>query len=209
MRADAQRNADKLRTAATALCRERGLQVSLKEIARHAGVSHGTLYNLFGTREALIDEVIGDIAAKRLGDAARRAQACDDAWEGFAGYVTEVCELQATDPALGDVLTRRCPQAVRLMAVCDNTAAAAASIIDRARSAGTLRADFTTEDLIFFLASNAALARAAESTGAPGWRRSVAFLLDGLRTAAAHPLPTAPLKPAQLHHMLVGEPAAS
>ncbi|WP_245979832.1 TetR/AcrR family transcriptional regulator [Streptomyces diacarni] len=65
MRADAQRNAEKLRAAAAELFQERGLQVPLEEIARRAGVSHGTLYNLFGTREALIDEVVTDRAARR------------------------------------------------------------------------------------------------------------------------------------------------
>ncbi|MFJ4652016.1 hypothetical protein ACIP5Y_12170 [Nocardia sp. NPDC088792] len=34
---------------------------------------------------------------------------------------------------------------------------------------------------------------------APGvWRRHLAILLDGLRTEAAHPLPGAPLDPAQV-----------
>ncbi|WP_433789824.1 TetR/AcrR family transcriptional regulator [Actinoplanes sp. CA-252034] len=203
MRADAQRNAARLRAAAADLFQERGLQVSLKEIARHAGVSHGTLYNLFGSREALIDEVIADLAATRLGDAARTALACPDPWLGFAGYVTEVCELQATDPALGDVLTRRFPDASRLMAVCDNSFAAAESIIDRARHDGSLRDDFTASDLLFFLASHAPLARAAATAGSDAWRRAVAFMLDGLRAPAATPLPVDPMTPAQINRLLV------
>ncbi len=73
MRADAQRNAEKLRVAAAELFRERGLQVPLKEIARRAGVSHGTLYNLFGTREALIDEVVTDRAAHLLDQVSQQA----------------------------------------------------------------------------------------------------------------------------------------
>jgi len=203
MRADAQRNAARLRAAAPDLFQERGLQVSLKEIARHAGVSHGTLYNLFGSREALIDEVIADLAATRLGAAARRALACPDPWEGFAGYVTEVCELQATDPALGDVLTRRFPDASRLMAVCDNSFAATESIIDRARRDGSLRPDFTAADLLFFLASHAPLARASAATGSGAWRRAVAFMLDGLRAPAATPLPAEPMTPQQINRLLV------
>ncbi|MEV4279063.1 TetR/AcrR family transcriptional regulator [Actinoplanes xinjiangensis] len=203
MRADAQRNAARLRAAAADLFQERGLQVSLKEIARRAGVSHGTLYNLFGSREALIDEVIADLAAVRLGAAARAALACPDPWQGFAGYVAEVCELQATDPALGDVLTRRFPDASRLMAVCDNSYSAAESIIDRARRDGSLRPDFTAADLLFFLASHAPLARSAAAAGSDAWRRAVGFMLDGLRAAAATPLPTAPMTPQQINHLLI------
>jgi AcrR family transcriptional regulator len=209
MRADAQRNAAKLRAAATDLFQERGLQVSLKEIARHAGVSHGTLYNLFGSREALIDEVIADLAAARLGDAARKALASADPWQGFAGYVIEVCELQATDPALGDVLTRRFPDASRLMAVCDNSFSAAESIIDRARRDGSLRPDFTASDLLFFLASHAPLARAAATAGSGAWRRAVGFMLDGLRAPAATALPAEPMTPQQINHLLVDGSAAA
>jgi AcrR family transcriptional regulator len=203
MRADAQRNAAKLRAAAGELFQEQGLQVSLKEIARRAGVSHGTLYNLFGSREALLDEVVADLAATRLGDAARRALACPDSWEGFAGYVAEVCELQAVDPAMGDVLTRRFPDASRLMAVCDNSFAAAESIIERARLDGSLRSDFTASDLLFFFASHAPLARAAASAGSDAWRRGVSFMLDGLRAAAAKPVTAEPMSAEQINRLLV------
>lgn len=202
MRADAQRNAVKLRTAAAELFQEHGLQVSLKEIARRAGVSHGTLYNLFGSREALIDEVVGDLAASRLSAAAARALASADAWTGFAGYLTEVCELQATDPALGDVLTRRFPDASRLMAVCDNSYAATETIISRAHRDGSLRPDFTASDLLFFLATQAPLARAAAASGSGAWRRQITFLLDGLRTPQPSPAPADALTPGQINHLL-------
>ncbi|GAA1582806.1 TetR/AcrR family transcriptional regulator [Actinoplanes couchii] len=205
MRADAQRNAVKLREAAADLFQERGLQVSLKEIARRAGVSHGTLYNLFGSREALIDEVIADLAATRLSAAAARALASEDAWAGFAGYLTEVCELQATDPALGDVLTRRFPDASRLMAVCDNSYAATEAIIARAHQDGSLRPDFTASDLLFFLASHAPLARATAATGSDAWRRQITFMLDGLRAPTAVMVEVAALSPEEINRLLIQE----
>jgi AcrR family transcriptional regulator len=202
MRADAQRNAAKLRTAAAELFRERGLQAPLKEIARRAGVSHGTLYNLFGSREALIDEVVADLAADRLDEVAEQALACEEAWDGFAFYVEKVCELQATDPALGDVLTRRYPGADRLMAVCGRTQTAAARIIERAQQAGGLRADFTSGDLLFIFGTSALVARAAADSAPDAWRRGVAFMLDGLRTDAARPLPVGPLTAQQAYQVL-------
>ncbi|MFW5417756.1 TetR/AcrR family transcriptional regulator [Nocardiopsis sp. CNT-189] len=205
MRADAQRNAEKLRAAAAELFRERGLQVPLKEIARRAGVSHGTLYNLFGGREALIDEVVADLASDRLDEAARRALAFEDAWEGFAHYVEGLCELQATDPAVADVVGGRHPGSERLMAVCGRAMEAAERIIARAHEAGALRPDFTGADLVFTLGANAALARATAGAAPDAWRRGIAFLLDGLRTEAARgPLPSAPPTPQQVHDALAG-----
>lgn len=202
MRADAQRNAEKLRAAAAEVFRERGLQAPLKEIARRAGVSHGTLYNLFGTREALIDEVAVDVAAALLDEVAEQALARDDAWDGFAHYIEKVCELQAIEPAIGDVVSGRYPGAARLMAVCDRTMDAAGRIIERAQRASALRPDFTCEDLLFLFGSNALVARAARGTAADAWRRGVAFMLDGLRTEAAHLLPVTPLSPQQCRQVM-------
>ncbi|WP_329600013.1 TetR/AcrR family transcriptional regulator [Streptomyces pseudovenezuelae] len=202
MRADAQRNAEKLRTAAAELFHERGLQAPLKEIARRAGVSHGTLYNLFGSREALIDEVITDLAAARLHEVAERALAYEDAWGGFAYYIETVCELQITDPAISDVISGRYPDARGLMAVCESTNAAAARIIERAQQAGSLRPDFAPEDLLFLFGTNSLLARAAKDPAPDVWRRGIAFMLDGLRTEAAHPLTAAPLTSEQLHTVM-------
>ncbi|MFI8987234.1 TetR/AcrR family transcriptional regulator [Streptomyces antimycoticus] len=200
MRADAQRNAEKLRAAAAELFQERGLKVPLKEIARRAGVSHGTLYNLFGTREALIDEVVTGLAADRLAETAERALSFEEAREGFAYYVEKVCELQATDPAVADVVSGRYPAAECLMAICAQAQDAATRIIERAQAADAIRPDFTGEDLLLFFCTNALLARAVADTAPDAWRRQVAFLLDGLSTETAQgPLAVAPLTSQQMY----------
>ena len=202
MRADARRNAARLRASAARLFQERGLQVSLKEIARTAGVSPGTLYNLFGGRERLIDDVVAELVGARLDAVAAQALAHEDPWGGFVFYTEKVCELQAADRALTDVLTRRYPDAGRLMAVCDTIQAAAERVIERARHAGTLRSDFTGEDLMFIFATNARLAQAAIHVAPDAWRRCVAFTLDGLRTEAGRPLPAGPPAPYQVRRIL-------
>jgi AcrR family transcriptional regulator len=205
MRADAQRNAEKLRAAAAELFQERGLEVPLKEIARRAGVSHGTLYNLFGTREALIDEVVADLAADRLDEAGEHALASEDAWDGFAYYVERVCELQATHPAVADVVSGRYPDSGRLMAICGRALEAGTRIVERARLAGAVRPDFTGEDLMLVFGTNAVLSRAAADAAPDVWRRGVAFLLDGLRAEAARgPLPHPPLNPRQTYEVMGG-----
>jgi hypothetical protein len=101
------------------------------------------------------------------------------------------------------VLTRRFPDASRLMAVCDNSFSAAESIIERARLDGSLRSDFTASDLLFFFASHAPLARAAASDGSQAWRRPVGFMLDGLRAAAAKPVSVEPMPVEQINRLLM------
>jgi hypothetical protein len=110
-----------------------------------------------------------------------------------------LCELQVADPAIRDIVAGRYPDAERLMALCASSHESAQRIIERARSSGALRQDFTGEDLVFIFATNAMLSRAAQDTAPEAWRRGVAFVLDGLRAEAARgKLPADPLTPDQL-----------
>jgi AcrR family transcriptional regulator len=58
VRADAQRNYDRLLTAARAVFRERGTDAPLDEVARRAGVGAGTLYRHFPTRDDLLSALM-------------------------------------------------------------------------------------------------------------------------------------------------------
>ena len=58
MRADAQRNRDRIIEVARTVFREKGYDAPLDEIARKAGVGAGTLYRHFPTRDALLDAVM-------------------------------------------------------------------------------------------------------------------------------------------------------
>ncbi|WP_449372594.1 TetR/AcrR family transcriptional regulator [Arthrobacter psychrolactophilus] len=167
MRADAARNVEKLRGAAVEIFRKQGLHVSLREIASQAGVSHGTLYNLFGSREALINAVVTDLAAARLEEIAAESLAIAAPWDGFVHYANTVCEVQVAEPALADVLSGRYPEAETLMALCARAGDDSLKIIDRAQQDGTLRLDFTGEDLALTIGAIASLARAGGQT-APG-----------------------------------------
>src|SRR6266568_1655073 len=60
LRRDAERNRQRILTAAAEVFNERGLEVSLDEIARHAGVGVGTVYRRFRTKEELIEALFMD-----------------------------------------------------------------------------------------------------------------------------------------------------
>jgi AcrR family transcriptional regulator len=58
LRADAQRNLNRVLEAATEAFAEFGADVSVDEIARRAGVGHATVFRRFPTKEALIAAVV-------------------------------------------------------------------------------------------------------------------------------------------------------
>ncbi|MER8261773.1 hypothetical protein [Streptomyces albidoflavus] len=131
------------------------------------------------------------------------AESFPEAGEGFAYYTERVCELQATDPAVADVVSGRFPASECLMAICSRTKDAATQIVGRAQAAGAVRPDFTGEDLLLFFGTNALLARAVADTAPDTWRRQVAFLLTGLSTNPAQdPLTVAPLTPPQMYEVM-------
>ncbi|MDX6326739.1 MAG: hypothetical protein QOK15_3093 [Nocardioidaceae bacterium] len=74
MRADAQRNRDRIVDAARDVFRERGYDASLDEVAKRAGVGAGTLYRHFPTRENLVDAIMQSWV-DRVDEAAGKAAA--------------------------------------------------------------------------------------------------------------------------------------
>ena len=58
MRADAQRNRERLIEAAREVFREQGYDASLDEVAKRAGVGAGTLYRHFPSRDVLMDAIM-------------------------------------------------------------------------------------------------------------------------------------------------------
>ncbi|WP_438471480.1 TetR/AcrR family transcriptional regulator, partial [Streptomyces asiaticus] len=104
LRADARRNREKLLEAAQAEFQERGLGAPLEGIAARAGVSIGTLYNRFATREDLIDAALPALLAQTLEDLSERALSAGSAWDRFATFIFGLCDLQAGDRAFSDAM---------------------------------------------------------------------------------------------------------
>ncbi|GAB3427099.1 TetR/AcrR family transcriptional regulator [Flindersiella endophytica] len=194
LRADARRNREKILAAAAEVFAERGLDASLEEIARRAQVSIGTLYNRFPSREDLVDAVFSERLTAYV-EAGEQALADDDPWRSFAGFLARICELQATDRGLNDLLTRQLQNtpAIDELARCGHEQAF--EVIRRAQRSGVLRADFRPEDLPFIVWANAQIIEATRDSSPNAWRRHLNFLLDGLRAEAAHENPEPPLRP--------------
>jgi len=181
LRRDARLNLERIQASAVGLFAQRGLDVPMEEIARTAGVSIGTLYNRFPSREALIDAVMSEIARTAFAKIFDSARAQATAWERFATFVQRFCALQADEPALNDALSRRYPNAVELAAVCDEAMAWGLQIMQQAQAQDALRPDFIVDDLFVIFWSNSALVRASHAAAPDAWRRNLAIVLDGLR----------------------------
>ena len=137
LRADAQRNRDRLLIAAAACFAERGVDVSVDEIAKRAGVGHGTVFRRFPTKDALLEAVVCE-RARGLAAAADEATESADVWAGFEEFVREASAVYGRDRALLEGLGR-CVESEDV----DAFVVAVHRLVARAQDAGVLRDDVT------------------------------------------------------------------
>ena len=192
LRADAARNRDAIVAVARDVFAEHGLEAPLEAIAARAGVGIATLYRRFPTREKLVAAaLVGKVAA--YVEAARQALGAPDPWDGFAGVVERICELQAGDRGLSDLLSMTLSADEQVEELRRAANDLLISVIDRAKAAGRLREDFVGEDLVLLLIATAAVMDVTRADAPEAWRRFVALALDSFSTRGTPPRSEPPL----------------
>lgn len=180
-RSDAARNRAALLAAAQDLYSDRGIDVSLEEIARSAGVGIGTLYRNFPRgKEQLVSEALVEQVSRYV-EAAQQALAMADPWEGFASFVTEICAMQQGDAGFSDLLATVLPADTAVEELRDQANAMAIELMDRAKAAGALRPEVVGEDLLLLLVSNTAVLTVTRQDAPAASKRVVALFLDAVR----------------------------
>jgi AcrR family transcriptional regulator len=156
----------------------------MEHIAKQAGVSIGTLYAHFPTREDFF-EAIFPARLAALTTLAEKAFAEPDPWQGFVGYLEGLYALHAEDRGLNDMLAGQLPRGTGVVEACHRGAGQATELIERAKESGQLRADFTLTDLATLTRAMAQVIRDSIDTAPDAWRRFLAIYLVGLRAGAA------------------------
>ena len=140
MRADAQRNRDRLLAAAIEVVLQVGADPPLDAIARRAEVGIGTLYRHFPDREQLLGAV-AERVLQRAVEAAEAALGSDDPVRSYLHTAIEhgVGVLNLLHPVLDEPDWRE--QRNRMAPLLEQ-------IVERGRASGRLRADVRTIDLV-------------------------------------------------------------
>jgi AcrR family transcriptional regulator len=182
LRVDAERNRAALLGAARDVFAEQGLEAPLEEIALRAGVGIATLYRRFPTRGQLVAAaLVGKVT--QYADAAEQALAIPDPWAGFANYVERICELQAGDRGLSELLSMALPADEHIEELRRLANVRVAELVERAKAAGELRPDFVVEDLLVLLIAHAAVVHVTHQDAPQAGRRFVALMLDAFGRA--------------------------
>ena len=180
LRADAERNRQRLLAAAKELFATRGLHVTLDDIARHAGVGTGTAYRRFANKDELIDALMVDRISD-IGAIAQESLEEPDPWVGLRSFFDRALALQAADRGLKEVLFSSGRGRARSDQARLKIAPIVTKLVARAKEAGVVRPDIDTSDvplINFMLNTIVDFSRDIE----PGlYKRYLAIVLDGLR----------------------------
>ena len=153
MRADARQNYMRVLAVARDIVNEHGINVSMRDIARRAGVGLATLLRHFPTREALFEALLCTNLDGLTQKAAEleTATSPDDAlvswfreWVAFAQSYRGVVTLMAAAHTNPDSA---------LYTACAAVHSASARLLIRAQAEGTARADMNGDDLFALMSA--------------------------------------------------------
>jgi AcrR family transcriptional regulator len=205
LRKDAERNRQRILEAAKELFAERGLSVTLNDIAHHAGVGVGTVYRRFPDRRELI-EALFEQRLEQIRELLEEALEDPNPWRGLTRFHERALELQAQDRGLAQLVLGAPGAPERLAKVRTQLQPLATELVERARAAGQLRADCQAEDFPIVQVMLSAVIDAAHDVAPELWRRYFAIVLQGLRAKPAppEPLPTPSVSPMEIDEVLAG-----
>ena len=198
LRRDAELNRQKILLAATEVFALRGLDVTLDDIADHAGVGVGTVYRRFPNKDVLI-EALFENKIEEIVSRARAAAADPDPWEGLVRFLRDAVMAQARDQGLRQVMHSYNHGAERVAQSRARLTAPVVRMIDGAKAQGRLRSDFELTDFPVVMGMVGSVAEHMGSVDPNVWQRYLEIIIDGLRQRSdLGPLPRAALTEAQL-----------
>jgi len=179
LRADAARNRELILQTARKCFAERGLSVTLNDIAHEAGVGVGTVYRRFADKDSLIEALLAT-KFEAMNDAAARAADVSDPREALRVYLMGVFAFRARDRALADAIVRAGKARPSIVQERDRLERQVAAIIGRAETAGVVRPGFDYRDLPMLTAMVGAVADATREHDPDAWRRYAELLIQGV-----------------------------
>jgi AcrR family transcriptional regulator len=178
-RADAARNRELILATARRLFADRGISVTLNDVAHAAGVGVGTVYRKFPDKDSLIEALLAAKLAS-LSAIADRAIAIDDPRESLRSYLLEALALRASDRAIAEVIVRGAKSAPAVVRERTKLDAVVTALVSRAVRAGVVRPGFDARDVPMLALMMGEVADRTKSCGSEVWRRYAQLLVDAV-----------------------------
>jgi AcrR family transcriptional regulator len=177
MRSDALKNRERLLVAAGQVFEEKGLEASVADVARTAGVGMGTLYRRFPSKEALIEALVSEVLETTIA-MARDAAARPDG-TGLEHFLQASSAYQAEHlgclPKLWNSDHHLVKTARQLIA----------GLLADAQAHGRVRLDLKSTDISLVMWSIRGVLETTRSNAPEAWKRHLDLLVAGMRPSEA------------------------
>lgn len=163
MRADAMKNYEHILEVANVVVTEHGVDASLRDIARRAGVGLGTLYRHFPTREALLEALLRS-SFDEFTTKARELETASSPDDALVSWLRDVVTFTGNYQGVVDVMmaAKEDPESA-LHASCITMRTAGTRLLTRAQAEGLARTDMDGDDLFSLAAALAWLSNQPSS----------------------------------------------
>jgi AcrR family transcriptional regulator len=189
LRADAARNRALLLAAAGDEFKERGLDASVADIARRAGVGKGTVFRHFPTKDDLVAAIVRTRIDGLNATAEKLLNSPDPGGALFEFVTTAALQQQERDLSFLQGAGALNPETTEARA---RMADLVDQLVDRAREHGAIRPDVTGVDVLLLMCAPNYIVSYVPDASPDLWQRYLALIFDGLRPAGAQPLPQPP-----------------
>lgn len=171
-RADAQRNRERILEVAKQAFTRSGVDVSLDDVARQAGIGAGTLYRHFPTRDALLEAVYRS-GVEKLAAAEREFAAAMPPVEALRAWMRLFVDYMAAKQIIAPALNTIVGGPSKLFeATGVQIKGAINRLVERAIKSGDIRPDLDPLDLL------RALVGVSNVASSPDWEQSAKRLVD-------------------------------
>lgn len=203
LRRDAERNRQRILRAAAIVFTQRGLDATLDDVAREAGVGVGTVYRRFPDKQSLVAELFAD-RIDSLVAVAEQACAAPDPWQALVSYLQYAAKTMAADVGLRQLMMFATYGTDQVAYAREQMRPVITKLVERAQETGELRQDFQAGDvpLIAFMLASAAEYASPVNPGI--WRRYLALIIDGMRSSrdGTSELPAPALTPPEIEQAM-------
>lgn len=183
LRGDAKRNRQRLMDAASAAFAERGLDVSMDEIAHRAGLGKGTIFRRFPTKECLV----AAIAGQRLNELAQAGERLIDTLSPAAAmreFMERGVRLQSEDRGLFEAIGGMTLADPQVWVVHERLMSITGRLLARAQDGGAIRRDIAALDVFLLVCGISYAAGPLHTLDSQSWERYLDLVFDGLRPRA-------------------------
>ena len=181
LRSDAARNVERISAAAMDVFAERGLDVSMADVAERAGVGVGTVYRRFGDKTGLIDSLFATKVNEVIAMVDLVATS-PDSTEAFVAHLVELSDFLANNKGLRQIMLHNGarPSGSHLAAL-ERLLPRTDRLIQKLHETGWLRQNFSASDLPLLMAAIGAAHDFGGTEHPDLWRRILWLLIDGMR----------------------------